>query len=681
MSGEDLPLDFSRTLTTGSDGWSKAGDGDGDDESSVTSDTSHARIARRLHFPPVLPSVNSSSSISKSLPQKLAATISAVEGAAIPNLDQHHPKLSKSQSPPVRFRRVKSPLPPPSAQKGSLLSSALRARHPPDSQIPSNRSNTPSSRQTQPTPHDDTHEIILGRIETPNAKGFTPDPHIWHGLEVGSEDGDDDMDNQSVLGSFDEDEDEDDDDYDMSSRASHNLRGLTERYSRLRNQRTVLWELFDGIRSKRSQVQDLRHVKDRANLAFMTAVQAILPNNQELDQLFKNMQDAQLMCQAAEHSFDDMLDELQHGEIELEREERKFYTAAADVDNTTSEEESDDDDNLSQTSDNSALRGITGDRPEDIHPLFEELREASRNIQLARELLINTQMKRKALSTSKSHLLSADSIDLLEKHGNAGKKRALELKRLGVMSKDDLEMLQEYDNLEQRALFDIDHYTEEAKRLENECRKKGVIPKNTPFQQEGFGFNPIYRDDIHLGDGPVGRPSSREYPQALAHPKFPKLLSNPTHLLQSPPMTAQQQLRLAISLPPDTPSRQKHIDDAAREVNIHLLLKGIDDGDKVGYINRWLLHKLHMSPIEAELLWSTFHVRLKILNIDRWQQDVLHLWWQDQAANLPRSQFEGVYEDRSSASINPGMNLPSRRFSDSGQLDRIRSWDVDKAWS
>lgn len=81
MSAEDIPLDLSRTLTTGSEGWTDSEDDN--DDSSVTSDTSHARIARRPHFPPVLPSVNSSSSISKSLPQKLAATIAAAEGTGL----------------------------------------------------------------------------------------------------------------------------------------------------------------------------------------------------------------------------------------------------------------------------------------------------------------------------------------------------------------------------------------------------------------------------------------------------------------------------------------------------------------------------------------------------------------------------------------------------------------------
>ncbi|KAI1371528.1 hypothetical protein F4677DRAFT_435462 [Hypoxylon crocopeplum] len=670
MSAEDIPLDLSRTLTTGSEGWSDSEDEDND--SSVTSDTSHARISRRPHFPPVLPSVNSSSSISKSLPQKLAATISAIDGPGF-NRQQNS---SKSQSPPVRFRRVKSP-PPSQAQRGSLISTALRATYPADLQTPTNHPHVSSpSWQTRPVPHG-IDETIWEQKPHPSSGDPTLKPRVWKGFEVESRVSDEEEDDETGTGSFDEDEDSSDD---ASSRASHGLQRLAKHYSRLRDRRTNLWEIFDGIRVKRTQVQDLRHVKDEASLAFMTAVQAILPDNPGLDQLFKDMQNAQLKCQEAEQRFDDMLDELQHGEVELELEERKFYTAAADADSVTSDEESDND-SCSRASENSVLRGITGDRPEDIHPLFEELREAFRNVQLAKELLINTQMKRKAFSTGKSHLLSPDSIELLEEYGDAGKRRALELKQSGIMSEDDIEMLQDYDDLEQKARFDIDRFTTEAMRLENECREKRVMPKNAPFQQEGFGFTPVFKDDIHLGDGPFDRSLLREYPKTLAHPVFPKLLYNPTHLLEEFPMTAQQSLRRAVSLPPELPSRQQHIDDAAREVNINSLLGEVGDGDKTGYINRWLLHKLHQSPMEAELLWSTFHVRLRILNIDKWQQDVLHLWWKDQAANLPPTQFDGAYEDLSSASVNLRTDVPSRCYSESRQLDHIRLSAITEAWN
>ncbi|KAI0377447.1 hypothetical protein F5Y04DRAFT_264298 [Hypomontagnella monticulosa] len=658
MSAEDIPLDLSRTLTTGSEGWTDSGDDN--DASSATSATSHARVTRLPHFPPVLPSVNSSSSISKSLPQKLAATIAAVEGLGPARNQQNQ---TKSQSPSARFRRLKSPPLPVHTQGRSLISDGLRVDDSPDPHHPPNRFHVSPSQQTQQS-RNEVHESTLGRVGYPGAENVGPKVYTWDGFGMESD-------------VSDEEDDDESEQEDASSRVSHSLERLMKRYSRLRDRRTNLWEIFDGIHQKRTQVQDLRHVKDEASRAFMTAVRAILPNNPGLDHLFNDMQAAQLRCQEAEQRFDDILDELQQGEVELELEERRFYTAAMDVDSVTSDDESDSEDG-SQTSENSMLRGITGDRPEDIHPLFEELREASRNIQLAKELLMNTQMKRKVLSAGKSQFLSPGSVELLEEYGDVGRQRALELKQSGVLSQDDIETLQDYDRLERKALLDIDRFTKETMRLEKECREKRVMPRNSPFQEEGFGFNPILKDEIHLGDIPFGRHSLRGHPRTLAHPQFPKILSNPTHVLEGFPMTAQQSLRLALSLPPGMPSRDKHIHDAAREVNIHSLLVETKDEDKTGYINRWLLHKLHLSPMEAELLWSIFHTRLKVLNIDSWQQDVLHLWWKDQAADPPSAELEGDHEDRSSASIHPGIGLPSRAWSDSAMIGRFDPFPIEE---
>ncbi|KAI0006952.1 hypothetical protein F4779DRAFT_540971 [Xylariaceae sp. FL0662B] len=664
MTTDNHTTTLSHTLTRGIGDWT-----DSDVSSSTTSDISHARIARQPHFPPFLPSVNSSGNISKSLPQKLAATISAVEGA------RHRHSSSKSLSPPARFRRVGSPPLPPQIQRGSAISSAFY-----DTRNPSNRPRALPGRPIQPVPYG-VHEAITGQEGTSDSEeDLMINPRVWIGSgQKQSETSEDDA-CASESGGFDEEEDSEDSDSDVFSRVPHGLQKLTERYSRLRNRRAALWEVFDGIRQKRSQVQDLRHSRDQANLAFMAAVQAVLLNSQGLDRLFKDMQDAQLRCQEAEQRFDDMLGELEHGEVELELEERRFYTAAAGIDSAAASDDGSNDETSSQASDNSALRGISGDRPEDIHPLFQELRETFANVQLAKELLANTRLKRKALGIKKFQFLSPDSIELLENFGTVGKKRALELKQSGLLSEDDMELLQDYDSLERKAISDIDQYTEMAKQLEKECHEKGVMPKNTPFRQEGFGFNPILTDDIHLGVEPPDRNLSGAYPRTLAHPVFPTLLSNPMHLLEDFPRTPEQSLRLALSLPRDAPHRQKHIDNAAREVNINSLLGGSQAEDKNDFINRWLLHKLHLSPMEAELLWCTFHVRLKILNVDRWQQDVLYLWWKDQAANIPPARFKGIYEGRSSASIDPRVDIPSRRYSDSGQLDHIKSWDVEEAW-
>ena len=136
---------------------------------------------------------------------------------------------------------------------------------------------------------------------------------------------------------------------------------------------------------------------------------------------------------------------------------------------------------------------------------------------------------------------------------------------------------------------------------------------------------------------------------------------------------------MATSLPPSFPARQKFIDDAARETTIHSLIQDADPQNKSDYINRWLLHKLRLSALEAIILYSTFRMRLKIRDLDRWQQDVLEVWTLDQAANLPMQQFQAVSE-APSLETEADTAKPTRDISDSGQLDFIGSWNVDQAW-
>ncbi|KAI5919134.1 hypothetical protein F4810DRAFT_714852 [Camillea tinctor] len=614
---------------------------DSDDDNSSVSNNTHVGITRRSQFPPFLPAIASSSSISKSLPQRLAATISAADSALAPRSKsahrfQPHPKSHTSSVPSNR---------PPNRPPDSLVSSTGLIR--------------PSIPKFDDHPRQDTNHSDTA--STGEESSVYYDLPALEADQDGSE-------YESV------------DDIDEEDVASHALQGgslqrLAEKFSKLRSRRTALWDVFEGIRAKRTQVQDLRQQKNQADRAFMIAVQAILPSHPGLDDLFKSMQIAQLRCQEAEECFDEMIDELQYGEAELEAEERRFYTAAAGSHSVDSDDESDSDGH-STTQEDLSLRGITGDRPEVSHPLFEELREAFQDLQLARELLVNTRMKRKTLLARKSQFLTDDSFHLLQSYGDVGKRRALQLKQSEFMTEEDLEELQQYDHLEQTALADIEFYAERVHVLEGECREKGVVLKTTSFQ-----LDTTYRDEIHLGAVPFYNDDSQEYPKTLAHPVFPTLLSNPTHLLEAFPQTARQSLRMAVSLPCNVPLRQKHIDDAAREVNIHTLLRDSEMEDKSDYINRWLLHKLHLSAMEAEVLWSTFQIRLNILNVDRWQRDVLHFWWRDQAANIPSVHFADTHTGHGSASVNPETDKgPSRHYSDSGHFDNIRHWDVDRAW-
>ncbi|KAI1319179.1 hypothetical protein F5Y16DRAFT_414308 [Xylariaceae sp. FL0255] len=398
---------------------------------------------------------------------------------------------------------------------------------------------------------------------------------------------------------------------------------LIEQYAELTSKRSTLFDAFSKAQANRHDIQNLRHIKDEAERKFITAIETALATSPAARQLFKSLQDARVQCQEAESRFYDVFEELKEGHEDVDQQERRFYLAAIGVPDAPlvqtrkSENPASEDDFL--------LRGISGDRPEIIHPLFEKLRDAFRELQLARELLVNTRMKRDTLLLKKSQPLSEDGFNLLETYGDAGRRKALELKQVALMTEADKEQLQDYTNLEQEAKADIELYTEKVKRLQIECRDKGVLPTDSIFQEDVLKIDPP-QEEIRLSPGAFESNESG----TLAHPVFPLLLSNPTHVLNERfPQTALQSLKVAISLPNNVSYKRQRIQDAAREANIHSLLSTMKSEDKDTFVNHWLLHKLHQSAMEAELLWTTFRTRLKILDIDRWQRDVLQFWWRD----------------------------------------------------
>ncbi|KAI0534831.1 hypothetical protein GGR58DRAFT_41931 [Xylaria digitata] len=458
---------------------------------------------------------------------------------------------------------------------------------------------------------------------------------------------------------------------------SEYVQHLTENYFGLQRQRSVLLNIFEEAKSRGAYVRKLQQSEDEASRKFMAAIRALLPDGAELDQLqqlFKALQDIHLKYQEAGHRFQETVDELYQGQEDLGSREEAFYKAVTRASGIALFSLNNEQDGHSDNGEDWFLRGITGDRSETIHPLYEKLKAAFAELQLARELLVNTQMKREALYARKIQPLTEDSLGLLETYGDAGKKKALELRAMALITEEDNEQLQQYDELEQQAERDIEIYTKMVRILQQECKKNGALPSSSHFQQEGFGVDSFYRDEIRLASGPF---ESHDESATLAHPVFPLLLSNPTHLLHDFPQTARQSLRMALQLPLDAPVRAKQVKEAAHEANMHSLLSTVESEDKSEYINRWLLHKLHHSALEAELLWTTFRSRMKILDIDRWQRDVLNFWWRDKPVNVTSGDI-GDNETNKAVGSNAEFNMLS--WSDSGQLDGFRNWNLDDSW-
>ncbi|KAI0433360.1 hypothetical protein F5Y09DRAFT_329061 [Xylaria sp. FL1042] len=649
-----------------------------DDGSTTEPDNSSSASSEDLHIGnssrPQVPLILSARSISKSLPSRLPGGIASRRAgpqprsqSARPHHQTYHSQRASSYSP--RPQSQTQPYPPPPPPPPPYPPYRLRsppphpsAHLPPHPRPPPPPPPPPLTRlvSSPPLPPLDRH----GRLRSNLAELQYSYDDRSHGNHR----------NSSFSSLLEANEPETD-----AAEDPDYLQHLAEDYVELRNKRSTLLAVFSTVKSQRAHVRKLRQGEDEANQQFMAAAQALLPSGAyQLQQLFKAMQDARLEHQKAEQRFEETVDELHHRHEDLRSQEGAFYETITGTLGVALFEINDDHDSHSDDSEDWVLRGITGDRPEVTHPLYEKLRRAFGELQLARELLANTQMKREALHARKIQPLEEGSLDQLETaYGEAGKRKAVELRAMALMTEEDIQQLQEYDELEKDARQDMEIYTKEVIVLEKECRENGVLPPSSYFQQEGFGLDSVYRDEIRLAPSPF---ENNGESTTLAHPIFPLILSNPTHLLQDFPQTALQSLKKALELPHHAPARTKQVKEAAHEANMHSLLLNVESEDKSEYINRWLLHKLHHSALEAELLWTTFRSRLKILDIDRWQRDVLQFWWRDSPIDLVSSDIGDNETDKASKFVGSRAGFNTLSYSDSGQLDSLRTWNLDDSW-
>ncbi|KAH6655009.1 hypothetical protein BKA67DRAFT_656973 [Truncatella angustata] len=355
------------------------------------------------------------------------------------------------------------------------------------------------------------------------------------------------------------------------------------RFRRLQEQRSAQRSAWTQVDNQRAVLFDIRQRRTQANSDLRMAIQKLLPQNPQLDQLFKEAQRSDLNLQAEEATLYELIDDYHEGELQVELEEHQFFTNQS----------------IPRSPSVASLRGIEGVRSRLVHPLFERFENAL--------MELRNQIEWQNYVKSKKQLLES----MLPKD----------------LTEDDSHFLRDYELYERKAQDDVNHWFATSTRLEQECRLKQVIPEASPFQQEGYWRNPTPPDEIFLEQPEPPEYSQKPGPKSLAHPLYPYLLSNPKHLLQDPiPRTAKESLRMAASLPSAVKQKDKFVEEAKKEFGIEHLLAISENESKEDYINRWLLQKLRLSPLEVEVLFGTFCTIFKGFDIDKWQHDVLSFW-------------------------------------------------------
>ncbi|KAK6212414.1 hypothetical protein LQW54_005367 [Pestalotiopsis sp. IQ-011] len=373
------------------------------------------------------------------------------------------------------------------------------------------------------------------------------------------------------------------DDKSGQSSQSREVSRFINLFRKLQEQRSEMRSGWKQIDQQRRNIRDIRQRRDEVYRKVNLEVSKILGEHHRLGKLFKKAKRLDLALQGEEANLDDFVDGYQERELQVELEERRFFT----------------NESIPRPTSSTSLRGISGVRPDLVHPLFERFKNAVMEIQ-------NQEEWQTCLREREKLLKSMGPTNLTE---------------------EDEDFLGNYWILSHEADEHIKFWIEISSRLERECRKEGVIPEGSPYQQEGYWRNSRQADDIYL-DTPAQSPDPNVL-QTLSDPRYTHLLTNPKHLL-SPimPITARGSFRMASSLPPAVKLKHSFVEDAEKEVQIEHMLSSSKNKDE--FLDCWLLQRLRLSPMEADILWTASSSYFSLRDEEEWQHAVLAFWFDDE---------------------------------------------------
>lgn len=430
-------------------------------------------------------------------------------------------------------------------------------------------------------------------------------------------------------------------------------------WQQLKEKRAKLSGTRVEMRSRRKELREKRREKDAADNAFMSVVRPILISQGEifhapsshLESRLEKMQRLRDDYQVLESSYETLEAMLDEEERDLSILETRFFSilAAGQTKEERQLEVSSDSGaanfNIDQSEIPYELRGISPFGPvEDPHPLYIDLTSTLGYLGNARDEYADL------LSTREQY----EEEQQLKKTTNQKASDELDMK----------EFFDEFPSEELRMNGMVTNLESQVSRLKKICEERGIMKKHMSIKME-YALDPqIKYEDLDLDDEQTIL-SSRK---TLGHAEFNELLSQPDHVLADEPLTPLGALKAAIRLPNHHPAKGVKKRLASKEYAIDNLMRECDGGKKADYVNRWLLHQLRLSPLNAVLLRSTFQASrsLKIRDMWRWQCDVMHYWWRDNTMSLTDGFFKPITSNNSEYSSRLGSPQLSRAASDGG---------------
>lgn len=428
-------------------------------------------------------------------------------------------------------------------------------------------------------------------------------------------------------------------------------------WMQLKEKRARLNDIKAQMTQRRKELRELRRKKDDADNAFMSVIRPILVNQRGLphgsisllDRRLNDMQGLRTDYHFQESIYEGLEVMLDEEEEELNGLETRFFSLLATgrtrverpppYGADSHQEETDHTNNMPLD-----LRGISSNGPrEDLHPLYLELTSTIGDLENAKE-------------EHDDLLFVKEQYDYdIEVKKTTGKK----------LTEEEREFLAEFPSENVRMRNQVVELEASVKRLREKCEEKGVMRKHLSARMTQVLYPETPCEDLDLDD----KEDILANHSSLAHERFPELLSQPEHVLaEEGPYTPLGQLKVATKLPNEDAEKRTKVRLASKEYAIDRLMQDYETDSKADFVNRWLLHQLRTSPLNATLLHSTFvgSKSLKIRDFWRWQSDVLHYWWRDNTTVLPDESLKPVTSDGSEYASRVGTPQPSRAASDGG---------------
>lgn len=427
---------------------------------------------------------------------------------------------------------------------------------------------------------------------------------------------------------------------------------LRARWQDLADSKFEVFKIRSRIKIARHRAQRARSDLDTADNTFMSALRPIwvqpLPvgpptDPTQLQNLFRRMQDARNEYYEHDSSLETLESDLYQALDQLDLLERRLVnelSSATHWQRPTSEPVK-----LATPPATIPQSDMLLDleiKPAKIsHPLYRDLMSALQSLRSVRNARLDMLTRKAKIEERKGR------IQFFEQNHPAV------LEHIEPLQPSDHEFLRSFRAQEDKVLTKTRYLCLEVCRLVRCCWEQDILPRDSSLHEvQGWFYPGLHSEvfDLLPYDSGVDHAAKRGMDFSILLPST----------LEDLPATIDRLSRRAAGLPDDDP---ESTNAAVKELSMQdLIPQNEKEGDKLGYIESWLLQKLRSSPLEVNFL---FHISITndavdILDTDDWQRNILRYWHSDKS---DRQNFETIgHPTESSAtgsSTGPSTGPPS----------------------